>query len=497
MRYTAPSLIALALLTGCGGDSSPTPTPTPVPTPTPTPSVPNGPPSFTSAASVSVAENTSMVYQATATDPDNNPLAFTISGGPDAARFTIDGTGKLSFVAAPDFEQPADADGNNVYLVTLRVSDGTASATLDLQVTVTNSSENIAVHRVGSGFSQPVQIFPTPNNNDEIYVIEKGGRIYRLNVTTGAKTLELTVANLSTTNERGLIGITTGPRTAGGGLAAYVVATAADGTVELRQYGLNATTGTFETPATPNILLSIPHSAANHNGGWIEFGPDGLLYMAVGDNGVGDNAQDTTVRLGKILRLGLSSTGWGPAPGNPFLSGGGDPYIFALGLRNPFRNAFEGNNLIIADVGEGNVEEVDIIPITQAGTNFGWPFKEGTRNNRGTAPPGLTGPVLQYTHGNGPLQGGSITGGRVYHGPIASLEGQYFFGDYVSRHVWSVSYERMLAGPLLDGAGYQLRDADLTADVGAISQPVAFNTDKLGRFYIVDLDGEIFRIDPG
>ncbi len=120
-------------------------------------------------------------------------------------------------------------------------------------------------------------------------------------------------------------------------------------------------------------------------------GPDGLLYMAVGDNGSGDNAQDSTVRLGKILRLALTSSGWGPAPGNPYVGGGGgDPYIFALGLRNPFRNAFEGNNLIVADVGEGNVEEVDIIPVTQAGTNFGWPYKEGTRNNRGTVPAGLT-----------------------------------------------------------------------------------------------------------
>ncbi len=272
--------------------------------------------------------------------------------------------------------------------------------------------------------------------------------------------------------------------------------TAADGTVELRQYGLNATTGAFEMPATPNVLLSIPHSASNHNGGWIELAA-GQLYMAVGDNGVGDNAQDINSRLGKILRLGLGPNGWAPAPLNAFASSGGDPYVFAIGLRNPFRNSFEGGNLIIADVGEGNVEEINIISMIQPATNFGWPFKEGTRNNRSNPPAGLTEPKLQYTHGNGPLQGGSITGGRVYHGPIASLEGHYFFGDFVSRHVWSVPYARMLSGPLLDGAGFQLRDADLVADVGAISQPVAFNTDKLGRFYIVDLDGEIFRIDPG
>ena len=492
MRYLAPPLITLALLTGCGGSDAPTPTPTPTPTP-----AANRPPAFTSAPTASVGENVMLAYQATASDPDNDPLAFTISGGADAARFTIDGTGRLTFVAAPDFEAPADVDANNVYVVTLRVSDGKASTTLDLQITVTNGGEGISVRRVGNAFSQPVQIFPTPTNNDEIYVIEKGGRIYRLNVSTGLKTLELTVANLSTNGERGLLGITTGPRTTGAGLAAYVVATAADGAVELRQYAIDSTTGAFETPATPIVHISIPHAASNHNGGWIEFGPDGLLYMAVGDGGNGDNAQDTNSRLGKILRFAVSPAGFGPAPGNPFFAGGGDPYVFALGLRNPFRNSFEGNNLIIADVGEGNVEEVNIIPITQAGANFGWPYKEGTRNNRGTAPAGLIGPVLQYTHGNGPLQGGSITGGRVYHGPIASLEGEYFFGDFVSRHVWSVSYARMLSGPLLDGAGFVVRDTDLTADAGAVSQPVSFNVDKLGRFYIVDLDGEIFRIDAG
>ncbi len=330
-------------------------------------------------------------------------------------------------------------------------------------------------------------------------MIEKGGRIYRLNVATGAKTLELTVANLSTTNERGLIGITTGPRTTGAGLAAYVVATATDGTVELRQYAITAA-GAFEMPANPVVMLSIPHSAANHNGGWIEFGPDGLLYMAGRRQRQRRQCAGQHCAPRKILRLALTSSGWGPAPGNPYVGGGGgDPYIFALGLRNPFRNAFEGNNLIVADVGEGNVEEVDIIPVTQAGTNFGWPYKEGTRNNRGTVPAGLTltGPVLQYTHGNGPLQGGSITGGRVYHGPIASLEGQYFFGDYVSRAMSGrcPCAHALRAAARRDGLSAARHRSDCRR---GRDQPAGrLQHRQARRFYIVDLDGEIFRIDPG
>ena len=493
MRRLIPPVLLLCSLGACGSDGSPTP----APAPTPTPSA-NTPPVFTSPATASVVENSTQAYQATASDPDSDPLSYSITGGADAARFSINGTGQLSFIAAPNFELPSDADANNVYAVTLSVSDGKASATRDLQISVTNSKEGIAVHRVATGFSQPVQANPVPNSDDELYVIEKAGRIYRLNVTTGARTLEATVINLATDGERGLLGITTGPRTASGGFAAYVVATATDGAVELRQYGVNATTGAFDNPATPTVILSIPHAQnSNHNGGWVEFGPDGLLYWGVGDGGGGgdpnNNAQNTSSRLGKILRLALGSGGWGPAS-NGF-TGASDPYVFAYGLRNPFRNAFEGNDLIIGDVGQNVVEEIDVIGIASAGANLGWHYLEGTHSFTGTAPSGLIAPKLQYTHGNGPLQGASIIGGRVYHGPILGLEGVYFFGDYVSQHVWTVPYARLLAGPLLDGVGYELRDTDLTPDIGTIDMPVAFNIDRAGRFYIVDLDGEIFRVD--
>lgn len=498
MRSLIPALLLVGTLSACGGDSGSGGTPTP--TPTPPIGGANTPPVITSGATASVAENVTVAYQAFGSDPELDPISFSISGGPDAARFTINGSGQVSFVSAPNFELPADADANNVYLFTLRVADNRGgAATLDVQITVTNSREGISVQRVATGFSEPLQMFRTPNSDDEIYVVEKGGRIYRHNVATGARTLELTVGNLSTNGERGLLGLTTGPRTSAGGLAAYVVATAADGAVELRQYGMNATTGAFDSPASPTVLLSIPHAQnSNHNGGWVDFGPDGLLYMGVGDGGGGgdpnNNAQNPASRLGKILRLALTSGGWGAAPGN---AAGADPYVFALGLRNPFRNGFEGNNLIIGDVGEGQIEEINIAGIGQAGVNFGWRYFEGTQGFSGTPPGGLslTAPLLQYRHGSGPYQGASVIGGRVYHGANSRLEGSYFFGDYVSQHVWTVPYARLLSGPLLDGQGFELRDADLTPNAGTINRPVHFGTDRAGRFYIVDLDGEIFRVD--
>lgn len=492
-RFLPPAIMA-ALLAGCNDSGSPTPTPTPTPT------TANAAPVFTSPAAVSVVENTTLAYRPTATDANNDTIIYSLNGGPDVARFTISGTGQISFVTAPNFELPTDADGNNVYQVTVQATDGKSTTNLDVQITVTNSNEGITVRRIATGFVQPMQVYKVPNSDDELYVIEKGGRIYRLNVNTGARTLEATAANLSTDGERGLLGMTTGPGRGSNTLAAYFTATAPDGTIELRQYGLDLVTGTFNTPLVYNVLVSVPHSQNNnHNGGWIDFGADGQLYMAVGDGGgAGDtdnNAQNPNSRLGKILRLSLNGSTWGPSPSNPFAVSGGDPYIFALGLRNPFRNGFEGNNLIIGDVGQETTEEVDITSISQAGANLGWRFLEGTKPFLGTAPSGLIPPVLQYGHGSGPRQGASVIGGRVYHGPITSLEGSYVFGDYVGKHIWTVPYSRLVSGPLLDGQGFENRDADFTPDVGTIDMPVDFGTDRAGRMYIVDLDGEIYRIE--
>ncbi|MBO9671108.1 MAG: PQQ-dependent sugar dehydrogenase [Sphingobium sp.] len=502
MQRLILSTFLLASLSACGGSSTPTPTPTPS----------NSPPVFTSPATASVAENQTLVYQATASDPNGDAVAYSIAGGPDAAQFTLDGNGKLSFTAAPNFDAPQDSNGDNVYEVTLRASDGNTNTTLNLQVTVTNSKEGIAVHRVATGFSQSVQVYAVPGQNDQIYVGEKGGRIYLLDLPTGAKTLILTADNISTDGERGLIGFAAGvvtPGTVQPTQGFFVLVTNSAGDVELRVYARNPSGLYFLSNVDP-YLLRVPHSANNnHNGGWVDFGPDGQLYVGIGDGGgSGDpnnNAQNPSSQLGKILRLapvadpyaGASPRFWGASPNNPYASGGGDPYVFALGLRNPFRAAFEGNNLIIGDVGQNAVEEVDIIPVGTPGANLGWHFLEGTHSFTGTAPAGLTAPKLQYTHGNGPFQGASVIGGRVYHGTIAAIDGHYFFGDYVSQHVWSLPYSRLLSGPLLDGTGFELRDADLAPDAGTINMPVSFNVDRAGRLYIVDLDGDIFRVDAG
>ena len=484
-------LVLLPALAGCSGSGAPTPTPTPAPV--------NRAPSFTSPATASVVENSTAAYSATATDPDGDPLTFSIAGGADAARFTIGSGGALVFTPAPNFELPGDADGDNVYRVQLRVSDGSLSATQDVAITVIDDREGIAVRRIATGFTQPVYVAPVPGSSD-VYVVEKTGGIWRLNPSTGAKSLFFTVGDLSTDGERGLLSMAYLP----GSTSRFMVfATAANGDVDLRQYSQGS--------GAPTLLarLSTPHPGANnHNGGWLGFGPDGYLYAAIGDGGGGgdpaNNAQNPNVRLGKILRLevvadpyaGTSPTFFRPAPGNPFLAGGGDPYIFALGLRNPFSASFgPDGRLFIGDVGQSAVEEVNAIRPDQPGANFGWRFLEGTQPFSGTAPAGLTPPVTQYLAGTGPRQGRSVIGGYVYRGPVASLVGSYVFGDFVSGNIWTVPAASLVAGSLYPSSSYERRNVDFTPDTGAINQLVSFGEDGAGNLYLVDLDGDIFRVN--
>ncbi|RYE00913.1 MAG: cadherin domain-containing protein, partial [Sphingomonadales bacterium] len=345
---------------------------------------------------------------------------------------------------------------------------------------------------VGTGFNQPVFVAAVPGDNNRVFVVEKGGAVYYLTPATGVKTLAFTAGGLTTDGERGLLGLAARPDFATSNIV-FVHATGAGGAVEIREY--NVLSGAMR------LVLSTPHASANnHNGGWIGFGPDGLLYDAIGDGGGGgdtsNNAQNVNVRLGKILRLAVGAT-FAPAPGNPFIAGGGDPYIFAYGLRNPFRNSFDGDRLIIADVGQDAIEEIDVVNTTQPGLNFGWRFLEGTEPFSGTAPAGLTAPVSQYGHGTGARQGSSIIGGYVYRGPVASLAGQYVFGDFVSGNIWSLPVASLVQGSLFPSAQYERRNQDFAPDAGTLGSLVSFGVDAAGNLFLVDIGGSIFMVQPG
>ena len=506
MRRVRPTVClvpAIMLASACGGGGGSTPTPSPPA---------NQAPTFTSPATATAPENSGgTVYQAAASDPDGNAITFSITGGADSARFRITAAGALTFATLPDFEQPADSDGNNVYLVTIAASDGSATVTRDVSITVTNvGPDAFRVARVGTGFAAPVYLAPVPDSSGRVFVVERAGRILILNPNGGAVSTFLDIVGQTTTDgERGLLGMATAPDYATSGTF-YVFLTNLAGDLEIRRYQSFAAQRDVANPATADAILTVPHpGASNHNGGWIGFGPDGNLYIATGDGGgAGDpanNAQNINVLLGKILRIDPGGDNFPDDPardyripaGNP-PSAGGRPEIWALGLRNPYRASFDflTQTLWIGDVGQGRREEINLMRPQDAAANFGWRVLEGTLVFDSTPTAGMVPPVLEYGHGSGPREGRSVTGGYVYRGPVEALQGQYVFGDFVSGNIWSVRTSEITLGATLFSDRFILRRSDFAPNAGAIGNIASFGVDQAQNLYIVDFDGEIFRVEP-
>lgn len=508
IRLISLMALAAATLGACGEDGGGGTPPSP---PAPT----NRPPVFTSPTTASVPENTNTIaYLATATDADNNSLTYSISGGADRAEFSLSGSGALSFLSLKSFASPTDADRNNVYLVQLSVSDGTVSTTLDLAVTVTSAGGgSFQVRRVATGFAGPLYLTALPDNTGRVLVVEKAGLVRILTPSSGAIAttpfLDIT-GTISTDGERGLLGLALAPNYATSGTV-YAYVTNPSGTIEVRKYQAAAGTRDRIDAATSDIIISIPHPGfSNHNGGWLDFGPDGNLYLGVGDGGgSGDpngNAQNASALLGKILRIDPSRDSY-PADAqrdyaipttNPYATSGGAPEVWMLGLRNPFRAGFDRTtgNLYIGDVGQNAIEEIDLVPAGATGLNFGWNLREGTEPFAGGAVGGsFTSPVAEYGHGSGPTQGDSVTGGYVYRGPVTALSGQYIFGDFVNGNIWSVAASSLTQGQTLAASGFTARRTAFTPTAGAISNISSFGLDQAGNLYIVDYDGEIFVLE--
>ena len=474
----------------------------------------NSAPAFTSTATASVVENAAgTVLTATASDPDGDTVSFSIGGGADAALFQITPAGALSFRTPPDFEAPADADLDNVYEVRLAASDGQASTTQAARIRVTNSiAGDFAVRRVGTGFAQPLFLTALPDNSGRVLVVERAGRIRILNPATGAIAatpfLDI-VGQVSTDGERGLLAIALAPDYMTSGRA-YVFQTALDGRIELRRYTSSGANRDQLNAASADLLLEIDHPRNNHNGGWLGFGTDGLLYMATGDGGGANdpdfNGQNRSTLLGKVLRIDVSrddfpaapTRDYGIPPANPFAAGGGAGEVWLFGLRNPFRNSFDRatGDLWIGDVGQGAIEEIDRVRITQSGLNLGWPLYEGTRPLLGAGPAGLTMPVTEYAHGSGPLQGNSVTGGFVYRGPVEELQGLYIFADFISDNIWSVPAASLVQGSTAPSSSFTRRNAAFDPDAGDLTNVTSFGEDEAGNLFIVAFGGDVFMIRP-
>ncbi len=353
---------------------------------------------------------------------------------------------------------------------------------------------------VASGLGEPTFAGAAPGDPDGLYVTEKSsGRIVRVDLGTGAQTTfhDIPASDLSTSGERGLLNLAFHPDYAVNGRF-FVFMTDPAGSIAVTEYQRSLADPLVADPAA-RAVITIPHPAFdNHNGGSLAFGLDGYLYISTGDGGgandPSNNSQNPNTLLGKILRIDVDTDGFPsdnarnyaiPAS-NPFAASAGAVEIFALGVRNPWRMTVDNatGDLWIGDVGQGALEEVDVIAAASAGgQNFGWRILEGTRPNFAGSTAGFTAPIFEYTHATGQ----SITGGYVYHGPAPGLQGDYVFADFVSGRFFSYLPGRNEVVELTDR---------IVGAVGGIELISSFGLDASGALYVVSITGSIFRLDP-
>jgi len=357
-------------------------------------------------------------------------------------------------------------------------------------------SSDYQATRVFSGLSSPVGLEAPPGDTARVFIVEKTGRIMiaKHGVLLARPFLNIG-ALVSTGGEQGLLGLAFHPQYASNGKF-YVDYTNVTGDTRVASYSVSSDPDSAIPTGTP--ILSVVQPFSNHNGGRITFGPDGYLYVGLGDGGSGGdpqgNGQSLMTLLGKILRLDVNGAAPYAIPAsNPFV-GRTDAKgeIWSYGLRNPWRFTFDSKNGVmwIGDVGQDAWEEIDIEPAGAGGRNYGWNRMEGTHcypPGSGCSTTGLVLPVLEYSHS----EGCSVTGGFVYHGAaLPELDGTYFYGDFCTGLIRSA---RVVVGTVVttnDWTAVLRRESG-----GALNQLSSFGVDGRGELYFVLLDGDIYRLE--
>jgi len=357
--------------------------------------------------------------------------------------------------------------------------------------------DRLALEQVTNGLDAPIGIVAAGDGSGRLFILERAGRI-RVVEADGSLRPEPFVdlsARILSGGERGLLGLAFHPDFAANGRLFVHYSRAGDGATVLAELHANAAR-TSADPDSQRVLLTQTQPYANHNGGQLAFGPDGYLYLGLGDGGSGGdplgNAQNTDVLLGKILRLDVDAQ---PAADkvyaipadNPFAPGGvrpgqGAPEVWAFGLRNPWQFSFDARagDLYIGDVGQGSWEEIDRQPSdSSGGENYGWNVMEGRhcyRDGCDQAP--YVKPIAEYSHD----EGCSVTGGKVYRGTAQpGLVGIYVFGDYCSGRLFTLQVDEGTVSPKVV----------LESGLGI----TAFGTGEDGELYLADVSGGgIYRV---
>ena len=348
------------------------------------------------------------------------------------------------------------------------------------------------LQEIVSGLSSPLYLTAPPGDAARLFIVEKTGvtRIIKDGVLLTDPFLDLS-SRVSGGGEQGLLGLAFDPDYATSGRF-IVHFTDLAGNTTLSRFQVSANPDVAD-PASELVILAATQPFGNHNGGQVAFGPDGFLYLGLGDGGgggdPGNRGQDLSDLLGSILRLDVRSTEpYAVPPDNPFVLSGA-PEVWSYGLRNPWRFSFDRatGDLYIADVGERAWEEIDVSTPAEGagkGANYGWNIMEGTHCflASGCDQTGLTLPVLEYSH----QEGCSITGGYVYRGSaIPALQGLYFYADLCQRWVRSFRY----AG----GAATEHTEWPSLMPTGPV---LSFGEDASGELYILDESGRVSKIVP-
>ena len=358
-----------------------------------------------------------------------------------------------------------------------------------LMLSYLGQSQTISLQSIATGFASPVEI--TNAGDSRLFVVQKGGLIRILNAdgTVNATPFLNLSAFVSTNSERGLLGLAFHPNYATNGYF-FVNYTNLAGNTVIARYTVNASNPNIAN-TTETILMTITQPFANHNGGTIKFGPDGYLYIGMGDGGSGgdpgNRAQNINENLGKMLRIDVNTTTapfYSSPNSNPYVGVAGNDEIWAIGLRNPWKFSFNRLNgdLWIADVGQDAIEEINkvVSPLPNSGINFGWRCFEGnsTYITSGCAPSSaMSFPFIQYTRFGGAC---SVTGGYYYTGSAyPNFQNNYFFTDYCDNKIRMVNN----AGVITTTAAFSGNNF------------VTFGEDINGELYIAGItSGTVYKI---
>lgn len=354
----------------------------------------------------------------------------------------------------------------------------------------TPSTFNLSAQEVASGLASPLYL-TSPPGDSRLFIVEQAGRIRIVkNGQLLAQPFLDISSRISSGGERGLLSVAFHPQYATNGFF-FVNFTDLAGNTRVERFSVSADPDVANAGSS-KLILGVTQPFANHNGGLNLFGPDGFLYIGLGDGGSGGdpfgNGQSLTTLLGKILRIDVDrGDPYAIASGNPFESQQGvRKEIWAYGLRNPWRFSFDRGSglLFVADVGQDRFEEVDAVGATRGGVNFGWNTMEGSSCYAAAScnQQGLELPVITYDHSGGAC---SVTGGYAYRGSaMPEIAGRYFYSDYCVGFLKSFLYQNGTA------------TEQWTWDVGNIGSVTSFGEDASGELYITSANGKVYKLVP-